>query len=275
MSFKMNSLSTYGILAAYTEKELTERIHFLIAEQFLAMEEGKFPTLKLNKNSVDVLKGKRTVWMYTAPIPTSEAADYHEGLFSVLRQLRKKVADEKNVPPYVLFSDATLRDLCRYFPESMEDMLQIKGIGKKKYEQYGELFMHTIQKWRKENLDVKPKIQISSGHTIKPIKRKNTRTSDGPSHLESYKMFQAGKTIKEIATMHNMTEQTIEKHLFKAFKDGHPLAWGIFFTESEEKKVLEVHKQLDSQRLKPLKEALPEEYSYRKITAVLIRNGLM
>src|SRR5699024_9809441 len=82
---KLNSISTYGILSAYTEKELTWWIHFLIAEQILATEEGKFPKLKLNKNSVDVLKGERAVWMYTAPIPINEETDYHADLFMKLR----------------------------------------------------------------------------------------------------------------------------------------------------------------------------------------------
>src|SRR5699024_12235526 len=53
-------------------------------------------------------------------MPTSEASDYHEGLFMTLRILRKRMADERNVPPYVLFTDATLKDLCRYFPRSEE-----------------------------------------------------------------------------------------------------------------------------------------------------------
>src|SRR5699024_5681539 len=178
ISFNMHTLSTYGILSAYTKKELTERIPFFVAEQFLSTEEGKYPILKLNKHSVDVLKGKRTVWMYTAPIPTSDEADYHEELFAVLRQLRKQAADEKNVPPYVLFSDATLRDLCRYFPTTKEDMLQIKGIGEKKYEQYGELFMQKILDWKKEHPEVKPKVQITSTPTIKQVKRK--KPSEGP-----------------------------------------------------------------------------------------------
>src|SRR5690625_3280543 len=112
--FNLHTLSTYGILSQHTEKELTEWIHFLIAENLLSAREGKYPTLHLNKNSVDVLKGRRTVWMYTAPMPTSEASDYHEGLFMTLRTLRKRMADERNVPPYVLFTDATLKDLCRY-----------------------------------------------------------------------------------------------------------------------------------------------------------------
>ena len=273
ISFNMHTLSTYGILSAYTEKELTERIQFLVAEQLLSMEEGKYPILKLNKHSVDVLKGKRTVWMYTVPMPTRGEADFHEELFAVLRQLRKQVADEKNVPPYVLFSDATLRDLCRYFPTTKEDMLQIKGIGEKKYEQYGELFMQKIHDWKKDHPEVKPKIQITRSPTIKQVKQK--KTLEGPSHIESYKMFQAGKTIKDIATIRGMVEQTIEKHLFKAFKEGYPIAWEIFFNEKEEKEILNTREQLDEQRLKPLKESLPDEYDYRKITAVLTKNGLM
>src|SRR5699024_6390269 len=133
-SYQLDRLSTYGLLTKYTEREISEWIQFLIAEQLLATEDGKFPTLKLNHNSVQVLIGKRQVWMYTTPIPISHDNDYDEGLFNILRTLRKQLADDQNIPPYIVFSDATLKDLCRYLPESKEEMLQIKGIGEKKYE---------------------------------------------------------------------------------------------------------------------------------------------
>ncbi|MDY0394295.1 DNA helicase RecQ [Virgibacillus halophilus] len=98
--FQFQKLSTFGIMSAYTEKELIERIHFLIAEKFLSMEEGKYPKVRLNANSVDVLKGKQEVMMLQAPIPIyAEEADYDAGLFTQLRQLRKNLADEQNVPP--------------------------------------------------------------------------------------------------------------------------------------------------------------------------------
>jgi len=271
INFKLDSLSTYGLLSAYTEKEITERIHFLIAEQLLSMEEGKFPTLKLNKNSIDVLKGRQTVSMFTAPIPKTEASDFNEELFATLRTLRKKIADEENVPPYVLFSDATLRDLCRYLPISEDEMLQIKGIGKRRLEQYGEVFMHTIQQWREENPSVKPKVLIGS-----QVKQKTKKAaSDGPSHIESYKLFQSGKSIGEIAKIRDMVERTIEGHLFKAYQDGYPLAWDIFFNDEEENNVLSAYENLEEKRLKPLKEFLPETYTYRIIKAVLVKNGLM
>lgn len=274
MSFRLNKLSTYGILSNYTEKELTELINFLIAEKLLGTEEGRFPTLKLNQNSVDVLKGKRPVWTFTAPIPTSEESDYHEELFNILRALRKSIADEKGVPPYVLFSDATLRDMCRYFPVTKEEMLQIKGIGERKYEQYGEVFMAAILDWKDENPDVKSKVRIADAVSVgmKP-KRKN---NDGePSHIVSYQMFQSGKSLKDIATIREMSKQTIENHLFKAYKEGYPIIWDLFFSDEEEATVLAAHKNIEEPRLKPLKEALPEGYDYTKIKAVLVKNELM
>ena len=270
--FRLDKLSTYGILSAYTEKELTEWIHFLIAEQLLATEEGKFPTLRLNQNSVDVLKGNRTVEMYTAPIPTSDDADYHEDLFTALRTRRKQIADEKNVPPYVLFSDATLKELSRYFPVTKEEMLDIKGVGEKKYEQYGEVFLAVIKEWREEHPDVRKKIRISEPSA--PARPKPKRNDDDrPSHLVSYQMFQSGKSLKDIAAIRDMKAQTIESHIFKAFKDGQPIAWGIFFNTEEEAKILAARQEVDEPRLKPLKEALPEGYDYTKIKAVLVKNG--
>ncbi|GAA0605855.1 DNA helicase RecQ [Virgibacillus siamensis] len=272
--FGLDKISTYGLLSAYTEKELTEWIHFLTAEQLLATEEGKFPTLKLNRNSVEVLKGERTVWMYTAPIPTHGEADYKEDLFAALRKRRKEMADERNVPPYVLFSDATLKELSRYFPETEEDMLTIKGVGERKFNQYGEAFLEVIQKWRAEHPDIKPAVRISGSAVAQPRKKKQT-DDNRPSHVISYSMFQSGKSIKDIATIREYSPQTIEGHIFKAYKDGYPIAWNIFFNEAEEAAILEARKTIDEPKLKPLKEALSDEYTYTTIKAVLVKNGVM
>ncbi|ASK62012.1 DNA helicase RecQ [Virgibacillus phasianinus] len=269
--FKLHLISTYGILSNYTEKALTEWIHFLIAEKLLATEEGRYPTLRLNQGSVDVLMGKQTVWMYSTVIPTSESADYREDLFEELRQLRKQIADEQSVPPYVLFSDATLKELSRYFPDSKDDMLTIKGIGEKKYEQYGEAFLAVIQAWRERNPDVKTKVRIADSAPAQP----KPKTTDEPSYLISYQMFQRGKSIKDISVIRGMSQQTIEGHIFKATKQGYPIAWGIFFTDEEERNVLEIRNEIDEPKLKPLKDMLPEGYSYTKIKAVLVKNEYM
>ncbi|SFE49449.1 ATP-dependent DNA helicase, RecQ-like [Lentibacillus persicus] len=270
--FGLHKLSTYGLLSAYTEKEITERIQFLVAEKWLSTKDGKFPTLQLNENAVEVLKGKATVWMYTAPIPANEPGDYQKELFELLRQLRKRMADEQDVPPYVLFSDATLKELSRYLPETKEDMLSIKGIGEKKYEQYGEEFLEEVRQWLANNPKADKPVKISGGEG--PVKKEN-EADDRPSHLKSYSMFQAGKTINDIAGIRELTYQTVEGHLFKAFKEGHPIAWQIFFNGEEEKAVLDARKELDEPRLKPLKESLPDDYDYTTIKAVLVKNDLI
>lgn len=159
-SFQLDKLSTYGILANYSEKELVDKINFLIAEQLLSLTGGQYPTLRLNENSVPVLMGKKKVYMYTEEIPVEEVADYNQDLFQTLRELRMDMAREEGVPPYVLFTDATLRDMCRYFPKTKEDMLSIKGIGEKKYERYGKKFLEEISSWREDHPEVRPKVQI-------------------------------------------------------------------------------------------------------------------
>src|SRR5699024_2095242 len=192
-----------------------------------------------------------------------------------LRMLRKEMADERNVPPYVLFSDATLRDLCRYFPSTKDEVLQIKGIGEKKFSQYGEPFLQAIIKWKKDNPNIKEKVQIGSTPKRSVAKSVQNLEDDTPSHMQSLKLFQSGKAIKDIAKMRDVQEQTIESHLFKAYNQGFPIAWGIFFNGAEEAAVLQAHKSLEDKRLKPLKEALSDEYTYRKIKAVLVKNKLL
>ena len=265
------SLSTYGLLSNYTEKELTERIHFLIAEDLLSTEGGKYPTLKLNQQSVDVLKGKRQVTMFLAPIPTGEVSDYYGDLFEELRHLRKKIAVEKAVPPYVIFSDATLKDMARYLPMTKESLLNIKGVGERKYDQYGEAFLKVLQNWQEEHPNKKGKISISQPETVV---RKQKTADTRPSHLISYELFQSGKMIKEISIMRDLSPQTIENHLFKAYKEGYTIVWEIFFNKQEEETILRARKEIDEPKLKALKEAIDEEYSYTKIKAVLVKNDL-
>lgn len=272
--FNLNKISTYGLLSAYTERELTEWIHFLVAEQLLRSEEGKYPILKLNHQSVDVLKGKKQVWMFTPKMPTQATEDYQADLFAELRQLRKQEADARNVPPYVLFSDATLKELSRYFPETKEEMLNIKGIGERKYEQFGALFLDAIVTWRQAHPDVQKKIPIS-GHSKTPTPKRQKTADDRPSHLISYQLFQSGKSLKDIAIMRELSPQTIESHIFKAYDQGQPVAWNIFFTAEEEAEILKARETMYEPKLKPLREALPEGYDYTKIKAVLVKNGLM
>ncbi|MFC4661626.1 DNA helicase RecQ [Oceanobacillus sp. M60] len=267
IQFGLSKLSTYGILSKYTEKEITERIHFLIAEECLSAEEGQFPVLKLNRKSMDILTGKENVTMFIQDVPAVSETDYSDDLFESLRQLRRSMSQELDLPPYVLFSDMTLKEMARYLPEGKDEFLRLKGVGQKKYDLYGESFLEAVAEWKEKNPDYKAPTAI---HYQKAAKAKDA--DDRPSYQISYELLQKGKTIREIASIRDLKELTIESHIFQAFQKGYTLNWNLFFNTEEEGKILSKHEEIDPIGLKELKEALPEDYTYRKIKAVLVKN---
>ncbi|WP_066188224.1 MULTISPECIES: DNA helicase RecQ [Gracilibacillus] len=139
--FRFNKLSTYGLLSKWTEKQVLAFIQFLIAEDYVTSYGGRFPTLQLNEQSLSILKGEQTVFVYEAKVKKTEAGDYDVAVFEELRKLRKQLADEQAVPPYVIFSDKSLREMSNVKPTTKSAMLQIHGVGERKFEQYGSLFM--------------------------------------------------------------------------------------------------------------------------------------
>lgn len=143
---RFHKLSTYGLLSHLREKDITQMIQFLVAEGYLSVGEGKYPLLRLTPEALPVLKGETVVMMIIEAAPTASASlNVDESLFEKLRILRKSIAEEHSIPPYIVFSDATLKELCVHLPSTKEEMLQIKGVGEKKFEQYGEVFLEALQ----------------------------------------------------------------------------------------------------------------------------------
>lgn len=244
--FGLDQLSTYGLMKQRTEKQITEFIHFLVAEDYLSTGDHRFPILKLTQKAANVLKGHEQVWMRQTEVQQTVEADFDQKLFEQFRQLRKEIATEENVPPYVVFSDATLKDLCRFLPENKADMLAIKGIGLKKFDAYGEAFLDVIR----------------------------LQTSDQPSHLISFELYDSGQPIELIANRRQLKEDTIASHLFKAYQEGHSLNWDDFFDDEIEETVLEAYEWLDEPQLKQIKEAVSDHIDYTMIRAVLVKNEL-
>ncbi|WP_066174204.1 DNA helicase RecQ [Bacillus marinisedimentorum] len=273
IDFNFNRLSTYGLLSHYTEKEIMNLINYLAADGYLQTEDAKFPTLKLTPLAGEVLKGNETVYVQALPKAAAVKDDYHSGLFEALRMLRKSIAGEKGVPPYVIFSDASLKEMARFIPETKEAMLQIKGVGEKKFDQYGEVFLEGIIRFLDDHGPIEkhtPSPSLSSA----AIQKKEADDSR-PSHMISYEEFCEGRDIKDIAKERGLTTRTVENHLFKAAKEGNQLDWNLFFTSEAEALILHEHEQLDEKKLKPLKERLPDEVSYTAIKAVLVKHDFM
>ena len=148
-------IKTFGIMDNLSRKKIREIIAHLLRENVVetaAAQGGSI--LKLNENSRAVLFDNKRVRISIAETGKTAdkkkkneavpAAPFDEALFNLLKNLRKTVADKKAVPAFVVFSDATLREMCRVKPTNNEEFLEVSGVGIKKLEEYGPVFLKAI-----------------------------------------------------------------------------------------------------------------------------------
>ncbi|AWM17270.1 MULTISPECIES: DNA helicase RecQ [Bacillus] len=138
-----SDLSTYGILKHQSVGEISDFIEFLISDDFIRMSDGTFPTLFVSSKGRNVLKGELSVTRKEAL--KAVAITENDELFERLRMVRKEIAAEQGVPPFVVFSDQTLKEMSGKQPANDEELLSIKGVGEQKRAKYGRLFLQEIQ----------------------------------------------------------------------------------------------------------------------------------
>jgi ATP-dependent DNA helicase RecQ len=151
-------LSTYGLMKGTSRKTLTNMLYQLLDDGLLDRTSDERPVLRLNQASWAVLRGQRSVRLLQ---PKTEVAktrfdresweDVDLGLFESLRSLRREIADRRGVPAYVLFSDATLRDMARLRPGSAAAFLGVRGVGERKLADLGERFLDHIASYCRAN----------------------------------------------------------------------------------------------------------------------------
>lgn len=141
--WKFHELPTYGLMKEHSQKEVANLIDYLTAEQYLVPSKGQYPLLSVSEQGISVLLGKKEVYRKQTPVKQLVADDE---LFEKLRSLRSQLAQEKNLPPYVIFSDKTLTELAEKQPQTSLEFLQIKGVGKSKLDNYGEQFLTLLKK---------------------------------------------------------------------------------------------------------------------------------
>ncbi|MBE6072984.1 MAG: DNA helicase RecQ [Selenomonas ruminantium] len=142
-----NELSTYGLMKERSLADIKLLIQRFVATDYLAMTESQYPVLTLEPRAYAVLKGQEKVYQ-AMPKPEQEKEPAAPELFDYLRALRKEIAARDHIPPYVVFSDATLRDMCVVQPATLDEMLDVKGVGELKLEKYGAAFLQCIQEHR-------------------------------------------------------------------------------------------------------------------------------
>ena len=146
LSLGFDRLSTYGLLKDWTGPDIRRFVHWLIDHGYLAQTDDRFPVVKLAAKGMPVLRGEQTVMKRSAAVPAKRKTAGQGGtLFATLRSLRHSLAVRDHVPPYVVFADSVLHEMCSVRPQTLEEMREIKGIGDRKLARYGADFLAVVK----------------------------------------------------------------------------------------------------------------------------------
>ena len=164
-----DTLTTYGIMKNYSNEDLKTFINTLVSHGFLDVVEnigvrGSFPTIKLNEQSLKVIRQEIKVEFKEDKVTKSRYVENE--LYEMLVSLRSEIAKEEGVAPYMVFGDATLKNMASSYATNKEEMLNISGVGQIKYEKYGNRFEDIIEKYIEEkNIDKSKLNKVSEKST--------------------------------------------------------------------------------------------------------------
>ena len=259
-------LSTYGIGKEHSRPEWAAIGRELVHLGFLRQTAEKFSVLELTNDGGGALKERRKITL-TKPAVVPETKTHHVGeitcdevLFERLRELRKRLADERDVPAYIVFSDVALRQMARNYPESERGFARISGVGEKKLREFGEVFLNEIAL----HLAANPR-QIFAGDPFTAPAPPTARSSLGDSARETLRRFRSGFSVEQIARERGVTTGTIYGHLAEGIERGEPVDLQKFFTVAELAEVAAAFGRNGFGALGPVFESLGGKIDYGRL----------
>jgi ATP-dependent DNA helicase RecQ len=261
---RYHELKTFGVGKELKVDEWADYLQQMLNSGVMDIAYDEGHAYKLNNASWAILKEGRKVQLVRykafeerqalreAEVPKEKTKKeiVRDALFEKLRELRKRLADEKNMPPFVIFSDATLSDMSQKKPLTQAGMLNVSGVGEAKYQQYGEIFIREIAAF------------------LKTVPGVNRIPENINTYEFTYKLYQEGNTVNEIAETRGLNTGTIISHLSKLYEEGKPINPWAFINQTEYKEIMGAAKVMGVKKgesMKALFEAMDMKYGYDKI----------
>lgn len=274
--YRLNEQSTYACLKDKSLEEIKTIIDYMLGHEYLKVSEGKYPLIKLTEKAYSFIRNKETLFMKVLNSDTSiqkskkslknnaslSLIEGGENLFKILAKYRTETAAAAHLPPYVIFSDKTLIEICNYKPRTKVELLGVNGMGEVKFEKYGDSILSILNKYIEETNDtnVSSKLETST-------KSSSTKSA---SYKKTAELFIEGLSIEEIAATQQIVVSTVLNHLSKAKEEMVGLDLSRLYTVEEKALLVEAVEKVGIERLKPIKESLPEYFSYDKIKLILM-----
>jgi ATP-dependent DNA helicase RecQ len=267
-----DQLPIYGIGKDQSADEWQRTGRALIHQGLLTETTDGYPVLRLNELSMEILRKERAVEIAAPAKPvqkrqakskdTLDLTASEEELFQRLRALRKQIADDLNVPPYVVFADLSLRYMAQRRPQSRSQFAQIPGVGSNKLDAYFEAFTDEIRDYCLSNnlkMDIEPQRKTIVAPTLAP--------SIG-TRQQTLVLYQEGLGMEEIAMERNLKPITILYHLIELAEAGEAVELHRLVQPEHYDVIVDALHQIGDDLLKPVKEFLGDEYSYEEIRLV-------
>ncbi len=255
-NFAHDKQSTFGIGKELDEKQWRSVFRQLVAKGFVEVDFEGYGAFKLTEKCRPVLRGEQTLMLRKDIVPEKGKRNKAEKraavqgknnlLWDALRTKRREIADDQDVPPFVVFHDATLMAMMDEMPGNLQQMSYISGVGEKKLELYGNKFLEVLQGYSEMDLT----------DTV----------------AETLALFKLGYTVEKVAQQRALKQETIYTHLSQALEEGSVLLNDVIDLDEEEIQQIEEAIVLlpDEQKnaLKPLFELFDEVYSYSVLRCV-------
>ena len=270
-----NQLTTYGTGKDLSADEWLRLGRALLQQGLLSETNDGYPVLKLNKHSAEILRKQRDVEIPSAPVRRQKASDSlshtlvpeEAGLFQYLRELRKQLADDRGVPPYVVFPDSSLRAMAQQRPQSEAQFAKIPGVGSRKLEAYFTPFTHAIRDYcelHNLSMDVEPPPEYGEQKKayVPPV------NINMPTRQLTLQLHRQGLSIEEIARERNLKPTTVAGYLAELIEAGEAVTVDRLIRPERYRVIADVLERVGGEALRPVKDVLGEEYSYDEIRLV-------
>lgn len=264
LAYGYDKIKTYGMGADIPFNDWQHLMLQMINLGLLEIAYDQNNTLKLNDASKEVLFNNRKVQLIKMAdvkqrqeerrkkvVVKTQRERVRDELFESLRKLRRELAQERGVPPYLIFSDATLEEMAARRPISEYEMGTVSGVGEKKMQLYGHVFINAILSFIQKKKQVGVKVKVDTQQM-------------------TLQLYKRGLSLQEIALERELSEQTIQSHLVKLYAAGAGVDHKHFVKKAEINRVVEVVQSLGTEyKLREIFDALNEEISYVKIQFAL------
>ncbi|HUZ06090.1 MAG TPA: DNA helicase RecQ [Candidatus Paceibacterota bacterium] len=254
-------LSTYGIGREHNRSEWAAIGRELVRLGFLRQTTEKFSVLEITSAGRAALKERKKITL-TKPVTAPETKTRHVGeiscdevLFERLRELRKRLADERDVPAYIIFSDVALRQMARNYPESDRDFARISGVGEKKLREFGAVFLSEIAR----HLATNARQIFAEDSFVVPLPQ---RSQLGDTARETLRRFRAGDSPTEIASARGLVVGTIYGHIATAIEAGETIDLAQLINADAQAEIAAAFQRTGWGSIDGARERLGEKYDY-------------